>query len=66
MKVTVKKWGGDDELSWAVFVNDVVIPSLTGLNQSQARSFRRQILDDVTREERFTDWDETNFKEVSD
>jgi len=65
MKVAVKKYGGDDELSWAVFVNGVVVPSLTGLNQSQARSFRQQITEEK-REERFTDWDETNFKEVSE
>ncbi len=56
MKVTIKKWGGDDELSWAVVINGVSVPSLSGLNRSQARSFRQQILDNVAREERFTDW----------
>jgi hypothetical protein len=33
-------------LSWAVFVDGVVVPSLTGLNRSQARYFRHQIIEE--------------------
>lgn len=42
-KVTIKKYGGDDIYSWAVFVNGRVIQSLTGLNRSQARYYRDTI-----------------------
>jgi len=38
-KVRVRKWGGDDHYSWAVFVNNQVIPELTGLSRYQARYY---------------------------
>lgn len=41
--VKIRKYGGDDAYSWAVFLNGKVIPELTGLNQSQARYYRDQV-----------------------
>lgn len=42
-KVTTKKWGGDDLYSWAVFVDGRVVRGLTGLNRSQAASFKQDV-----------------------
>lgn len=38
IKVTIRKHGGDDMYSWAVFVNGVI--KLNGLSQREARYYR--------------------------
>jgi hypothetical protein len=50
-KVTIKKWNGDDVYSWAVFVNDSVIPGLSGLSRSEAQSWRERIKKDLARKD---------------
>jgi hypothetical protein len=47
MKVTTRKYMGDDRYSWAVFVNGVV--RYTGCSQSEATFRKRQILRDHAR-----------------
>lgn len=43
-KVTIRKYNGDDQYSWAVFTDGrIAHPSLTGLNRSQARYYRDQV-----------------------
>ena len=42
-KVTIQKFGGDDSLSWAVFVNGVVVTGLTGLNRREAIYYKAQV-----------------------
>lgn len=46
-RVTYKKYEGDDSLSYAVFVDGVPVEGLTGLNISQARYYRQQVIDRV-------------------
>lgn len=43
VKVTMRKYMGDDRLSWAVFRNDQREPVVTGLSIHEARMYRRYI-----------------------
>lgn len=47
LRVTVAKWNGDDQYSFAVFLDGKVIPDLTGLNQNQARHYQRMVRSDI-------------------
>jgi len=42
-KVTIRKYGGDDSCSWAVFVDGQSEPVVSGLNQNMAKWYRKQI-----------------------
>lgn len=44
--VTIRQRSADDPMSWAVFINGTVAPSLTGLTYAQARSFRQKVVED--------------------
>lgn len=44
-KVTTAKYGGDDQQSWAVFVDGRVVQGLTGLNRQQATYYKNQTVD---------------------
>ena len=39
VRVTARKWNGDDAYSWAIFVDGRVRTDLSGLNRSQARYY---------------------------
>lgn len=39
--ITAKKYGGDDEYSWAVFLKGR--PQMTGLSKSEVDYYKRQI-----------------------
>ncbi len=41
LKITAKKYGGDDSYSWAVFHKGV--PAMTGLSRSEVDYYKRQI-----------------------
>jgi hypothetical protein len=47
VRVTARKWQGDDAYSWAVFLDGRVRTDLSGLSRSQARYYvamvRKQI-----------------------
>jgi hypothetical protein len=45
-KVTIKKYMGDDQYSWAVFVDGRLVDNvLTGLNRTQAIYYKKQVID---------------------
>lgn len=41
MKVTIRKWEGDDLYSWAVFRSDRITPIYTGCSKREAEYFKR-------------------------
>jgi hypothetical protein len=43
VKVTTRKWGGDDLYSWAVFRSDQRQPVITGLGRTEAAYHKRQV-----------------------
>ena len=43
VRVTIRKYNGDDQYSWAVYVDGMLVRNLTGLNRSQAVHYRNQI-----------------------
>jgi len=43
--ITAKKYMGDDEYSWAIFVNNR--PIMTGLTRSEVPYYKRQVLNHI-------------------
>ena len=43
VKVTMKKWNGDDLYSWAVFRSDQDEPVIAGLGRDEARYHKKQV-----------------------
>lgn len=43
-KVVTRKYNGDDQYSYAVFVDGKVVPELTGLNRPQATFYRNEVV----------------------
>jgi hypothetical protein len=43
IKVTARKYGGDDLYSWAVFRSDQARPVVTGLGRSEVAYYKRQV-----------------------
>lgn len=42
-KVHIRKWNGDDSLSWAVFVEGQTVPAISGLSMTEARYHKKVI-----------------------
>lgn len=43
IKVTARKYGGDDAYSWAVFRSDQRLPVVTGLSRAEVPYHKRQV-----------------------
>jgi len=43
-RITIKKYNGDDNYSWAIFKNDNPFPSMTGLTKREAEDYKKMIL----------------------
>lgn len=50
IKVTAKKWNGDDAYSWAVFRSDQQHPVVAGLHRTEVNSHKKQVLEMIERE----------------
>lgn len=50
VKVTKRKWMGDDEFSWAVFRSDQTSPVYRGCSRMEAEYYKRIVKDMVEEE----------------
>jgi hypothetical protein len=50
VKVTARKYGGDDAASWAIFRSDASRPVVTGLYRSEVAYYKKQIQEMVDQE----------------
>lgn len=51
IKVTSRKWNGDDAYSWAVFRSDQDYPVVSGLHRTEVNSYKKQVLEMVEKDE---------------
>jgi len=50
VKVTTRKWNGDDIYSWAVFRSDQLEPVYTGCSRAEARYYRGLVEERIEKE----------------
>lgn len=50
VKVTARKWNGDDAYSWAIFRSDQHEPVTTGLSRPEVAYYRRVVLEAIEKE----------------
>jgi len=47
VKVTTRKWNGDDAYSWAVFRSDQIEPVFTGCERAEARYYKKMVVEAI-------------------
>lgn len=52
IKVTARKWGGDDTYSWAIFRSDRNKPVWTGLSKPEVNYYKRLTLEIIEKEKK--------------
>jgi hypothetical protein len=50
MKITAKKWNGNDKYSWAIFISGKNKPIITGLAKSEIPFYKKQIQEKILKE----------------
>lgn len=50
IKVTARKWNGDDAYSWAIFRSDQQETVVGGLHRTEVNSHKKQVLEMVNKE----------------
>jgi hypothetical protein len=50
IKITARKYGGDDKYSWAIFRSDKVYPVFTGLSKSEI-SYYKILVEKIIKDE---------------
>lgn len=45
IKVTARKWNGDDEYSWAIFRSDQIEPVVAGLHKREVPGHKKTIIE---------------------
>lgn len=47
VKVTAKKWNGDDSYSWAIFRSDQSQPVIAGLHRTEVPSYKKEVRESI-------------------
>ena len=47
VKVTAKKYNGDDAYSWAIFRSDSNYPVVAGLHKTEVQYYKKQVLAEI-------------------
>jgi hypothetical protein len=50
IKITARKWNGDDKYSWAVFRSDRSYPVYTGLSKSEVSHYKKIVQETITKQ----------------